>query len=43
MVSEIVKVRGESNSQKRITVPADSDIKPGDYVMIEKVEGVTDD
>lgn len=42
-MSEIVQVRGESNGQKRITVPADSSIEPGDYVVIEKLEGATDD
>lgn len=37
-MSEIVKVREDSNGQKRVTVPADSEIEDGDYVRIEKVE-----
>lgn len=39
-MSEILKVRGAANGQKRITIPAESRIEPGDYVAVEKVSGI---
>lgn len=39
----IVKVwKNKLNNQKLITIPASSNIEEGDYVLIKKVEGITD-
>lgn len=34
----IREVRDRGDGVKQVTVPKDSEIKPGDYVRIEKVE-----
>lgn len=38
-MAEIKKVwERKANGQKMVTIPADSDIEPGDYVRINKIE-----
>jgi len=38
IIMEILKVRDRGDGVKQVTIPKASDIEPGDYVKINKVE-----